>query len=65
MKLQGQERADGAMSPVLIGYFPRHSHLRSEDSRASALPPQIEEFCEEGHMHDGAPTEVERDPTLL
>lgn len=41
------------MTPVLIGYFARRPRLRSEDFRL--LPPQIEEFCNVGHMRDGAP----------
>jgi hypothetical protein len=44
-------------APKLIGYFPRRSRPRSQDFRASALPPQIVEFCNVGHMHDGAPPE--------
>lgn len=43
------------MNPVLIGYFPRRPRPRAEDFRAKALPPQIEEFCNAGHMNDGAP----------
>ena len=43
------------MTPVLIGYFPRRPRPRAEDSRAPALPPQIEEFCNVGHMREGAP----------
>ncbi len=42
-------------TPELIGYFPRRSRLRSKDFRASALPPQIVEFCNVGHMHESAP----------
>ena len=43
------------MTPVLIGYFPRRQRPRAEDGRARALPPQIEEFCNVGHMLDGTP----------
>jgi hypothetical protein len=43
------------MTPVLIGYFPRRRRSRAEDARAQALPPQIEEFCNVGHMRDGTP----------
>jgi hypothetical protein len=41
------------MTPVLIGYFPRRPRPRAEDRRA--LPPQIEEFCNVGHMREGTP----------
>ena len=40
-------------APKLIGYFARRPRPRSEDLRA--LPPQIEELCNVGHMNDGAP----------
>lgn len=43
------------MKPVLIGYFPRRPRPRAEDGRAAALPAQIEEFCNVGHMNEGAP----------
>ena len=46
-----------SLEPKLIGYFPRRSRPRSEDFRASALPPQIVEFCNVGHMSEGAPPE--------
>ena len=42
-------------TPVLIGYFPRRLRPQAEDGRAQALPPQIEEFCNVGHMREDAP----------
>lgn len=41
------------MTPVLIGYFPRRPWPRADDRRA--LPPQIEELCNVGHMRQGTP----------
>jgi hypothetical protein len=45
------------MTPVLIGYFPRRPCARAQDGRARALPPQIEEFCNVGHMNSDGPPE--------
>jgi hypothetical protein len=44
-------------APKLIGYFPRRPRPRAEDFRAAALPTQIEEFCNVGHMRESAPSD--------
>ena len=41
------------MAPVLVGYFAKRPWNQAEDQRL--LPPQIEELCNVGHMHAGAP----------